>query len=69
VPQGQVVTILDRELLDHPKGSMASILVEDDGTVAGGTVQAVGSGLLIIVPIPESPYHVVFARTGTLPFH
>lgn len=66
---GKGVTLLGGDLLDYPNGSRASIFVWDDGTVSGGSVRAMGCGLLIIRSIPGTPYHVVFARTGTLPFH
>lgn len=54
-------------LPDHPPKSKASIHVSDDGTVIAGSVQAFGTALLIILPVPNSPYHVVFLKSGTMP--
>lgn len=52
---------------DHPTRSWVSIHVSDDGAVALGSLQALGSALLVILPVPDSPYHVVYSKTGTIP--
>lgn len=54
-------------LPDYPQRSRASIYVSDDGTVTAGSVQAVGSAMLIILPVPDTPYHVIFSQTGEVP--
>lgn len=61
---GQIIV---GHLPNYPQRSSASIYVLTDGTVTKGSVQAVGSAMLIILPVPDSPYHVIFSQTGTVP--